>query len=149
MSENDERTEKRPRAVEKTGDGVEVVEGGEGATAGTLDPAAAEEAVPNAVAEPRSCTNEEVNDMTPDLAHAAAARGTLTAPQMKRLLGGPPLSTMGLTRRLLTSAPIGTSAAAAAWSIQDIERERLGVRDKKSSKQAAQLGERIGRVGVK
>ena len=54
--------------------------------------------------------------MTPDQAHAAAARGILAVSQMQmqRLLGGPPLSTMELLRRLLTAAPIGASAATAA-----------------------------------
>ena len=41
MSENDDRTEERSRAVEKLEDGVEVVGGGEGENEGNLDTAAA------------------------------------------------------------------------------------------------------------
>ena len=43
MSENDDRTEERPRAVEKLEDGVEVFGGGEGVDEGALDTAAAVE----------------------------------------------------------------------------------------------------------
>ena len=75
---------------------------GEGENEGNLD-TAAEEVVPNVVPGPRSYTNQEVNDMTPDQAQAAVARGLLTAPQMQRLLGGPPLSNKELLRRLLAA----------------------------------------------
>ena len=83
--------------MEKLDGGVEVAGAGEGENEGTLDTAAAEAAVPNVVAEPRSYTNHEVGDMTSDQGHAAA-RGLLTVPQMQRLLGGPPLSTKELPR---------------------------------------------------
>ena len=106
MSGNDDRTEERSRAVEKLEDGADVVGGGGGENEEYLD-TAAEEVVPNVVAEPRSYTNQEVNDMTPDQAHAAAARVLLTAPQIQRPLGGPPLSNKELPRRLLAVAPIG------------------------------------------
>ena len=52
--------------------------------------------------------------MTPDQAQAAAARGSSTAPQMQRRLGGAPLSNKGLLRGLFAVAPIGASAATAA-----------------------------------
>ena len=79
-----------------------------------LNTTAAAEVVPNVAAEPRSYTIQRVNDMTPDQARAAVARGLLTVHQMQRLLGGPPLSTKALLRRMLTTASIGTSAATAA-----------------------------------
>ena len=113
MSENDDRTEEGSRAVERLKDGVEVVGGGEGKNEDNLD-TAAEAVVPNVVAVPRSYNDQEVNDMTPDQAQAAAARASLMAPQMQRRLGGPPLSNKELLRRLLAVAPIGASAATAA-----------------------------------
>ena len=61
MSENDDRTEERSRAVEKPEGDVEVVGGGEGE-------AADEEVVPNVVAESPSYTNQAINDMTKDQA---------------------------------------------------------------------------------
>ena len=100
--------------MEKPEGGVDVVGGGQGETEGTLDPAAAEEVVPNVVAEPQQYTNQEVNDMTPDQGHADSASRILTVYQMQRLHGGPPLSTKELLRRILTTAPIGASAATAA-----------------------------------
>ena len=90
MSENDDRTEEKSRAVEILESGVEVVGGGEGGNEDNLDTAAGK-VVLNAVAKPRSYTNQKVYDITPDQAQAAAARGLLTALQMQRVLGGPPL----------------------------------------------------------
>ena len=64
---------------------MEVVGGGEGE-------AAYEEALPNVVAGPPSYTNQAVNDMFEDQAHAAVARGLVAVPKMQRLLGGSPLT---------------------------------------------------------
>ena len=105
MSANDHRTEggswegKEPEEEEVVGE--EVVGGGEDTTAdedgvaegagGGERAAAAEDGVEEAVG-PSSFTNQAVNDMTSDQAHAAVSRGILTAPQMEQLLGGPPLT---------------------------------------------------------
>ena len=70
----------------KLEDCVEVVGGGEGENEGALDTAAAEEAVPNVVAEPWSYTNQEVIDDSGSSARGSGAR-----------------------------APHGFSNAAAAW----------------------------------
>ena len=83
--------------MEELEDGVEAAGGGEAENEGNLD-MAAEEAVPSLVVEPRPCKNKEVNDMTPDQAQAAAAHGLLTALQMQRLLGRPPLRSKELPR---------------------------------------------------
>ena len=83
--------------MEMPGDGVEIFGGREGGNEENLD-TAAEEFVPNVVAEPRSYTNQGVIDMTPDQAHAAAVRGLLTVQKMQRLLGGPSLSNKELLR---------------------------------------------------
>ena len=91
MSESGDRTEERSRAVEMPKDGVKVAGGREGT-------ATDEEVVPNVVAMPPSCINQAVNDMIPDQAHAAVAHGLLAAPQMQRLLGGPPLTHKELPR---------------------------------------------------
>ena len=50
--------------------------------------------------------------MTPDQVQAAAARGSLAAPQMRRRPGGTPLSNKELPRRLLAVAPIGSSGGS-------------------------------------
>ena len=64
MSEHDDQTEVRPRAV-VTEDGVGVAGAGVGVDAAAL---------------PRSFTDQEVKDMTPNEAHAAVARGLHTVP---------------------------------------------------------------------
>ena len=71
------------------GDGGVGVRGGEGG-------AAEEFVVPNVVAVPRSYSDQAVNAMTADQAQAALASGTLTVPQMQRMLGGLPLTHKGL-----------------------------------------------------
>ena len=71
------------------------------------------------VAGPPSYTNQAVNDMTPDQAHAAVARELLTVPQMQRLLGGPPLTNKGLLRRLLAA-----EAKAAAQLFLQLSRQK-------------------------
>ena len=108
MSENGDRTEQGPRAVKNLEDCVEDSGGGEGVGERALDTMAAAEIVPNVVAEPRSYTSQEINDMTPDQAHAAVARGLPAVSQMQRLLGGPPLTTEKLLRR-----PLAAEAKAA------------------------------------
>ena len=79
MDEDDNRTEERSLAVKRLESGLGVVGGGEGGDEGNLD-TAAEAAVPTVVEKPRPCTYQEVGDITPDQAQAAAARGSLTAP---------------------------------------------------------------------
>ena len=59
MSENDHRTAERSRAVDKPEGCVYVVGEGEGKVANGV-------VVPNVVAEPRSCSNQAVSDMTSD-----------------------------------------------------------------------------------
>ena len=106
-----------------------------------MDTVAAEEVVPNVVVEPRSYTNQEGNDMTPDQAHAATARGLLTVPQMQRLLGGPPLSTKALLRRLLTAAPIGASAATAAAEAKAVAETKAAEEAKTAAPEATAAAE--------
>ena len=89
--------------------------------------AADEEAVPNVVAEPTSYTNQAVNDVTPDQAHAAVARGLLTVPQMQRLLGGPPLTNKVLLRRLLAAE------AKAAAEIKAAEAAKTAAAESKAA----------------
>ena len=105
LSENGNRTAERSRAVDKPGDSVEgfeegegkavdedgVEDGGEGVGGGEGE-TADEDSMPDVVAEPRSYTSQAVNDVTWGQARAAVASGTLTVPQMQRLLGGPTLT---------------------------------------------------------
>ena len=57
------------------------------------------------VAEPPPYTSQAVYYVTPDQAHAAAARGLLKVSQMQRLLGGPPLTNKGLFRSPVDVGP--------------------------------------------
>ena len=118
--------------------------GGEGGTAGTLDRAAAEEALPNMAVEPRSYTSQEVNGVTPDQAHAATARGILAVPQMQLRLGGPPLSNKELHLRLLTAAPIGASAAAAAAEASAAAETKAAEEAKRRLQRPSGCGDRSG-----
>ena len=61
------------------------------------------------VDEPRSYTDLDAARITPNQVRAAAARGSLTAPQMQRRFGGAPPSSKELLRRLLLVASIGAS----------------------------------------
>ena len=93
----------------KLEDGVGVVRGGGGDDADT----AASEVLQTVVDEPRSCTDQDFAKKTPDQVRGAAARGSPTAPQMKRRLDEEPLSNKELLRRLLAAAPIGASGVSS------------------------------------
>ena len=65
------------------------------------------------VDEPRSYTDLDAARITPDQVRAAAARGSLTAPQMQRRLGRASLSNKELLRGLLVVAFIGASEGSS------------------------------------
>ena len=100
------------------------------------------------VALPRSFTEQEVKDMTPDEAHPAVARGFLTFPRMQRLLVGPPLTNKGLLCRLLAAE---TEAATKAKTAAGTEAPKA-VKRKTEAPKAAERGKRVSaddRAGIR
>ena len=78
---DDDRPGNMVRAVERLEDGVKIV-GKRGGNGESKMETEAEKAGPTVVAEPRSYTDQDVASLTPDQVRAAAARGSLKAPQM-------------------------------------------------------------------